>query len=64
MIKSFRELSRHTGLTPGALRNRHSDGRLPLTSKKCGRTLEFDLVEVREWVAVGMPPLPDWRKVR
>lgn len=63
MIKSFRELSRHTGLTPGALRNRHSDGRLPITSKKSGRTLEFDPVEVREWISVGMPSLPNWRQV-
>lgn len=64
MIKTFRELSRQTGLTAPSLRNRHSDGRLPLTTQKAGRSLEFDLTEVNEWVAAGMPSSPDWRKGR
>lgn len=61
MIKTFRELSRLTGLTAGSLRNRHCDGRLPLTSQKSGRSLEFDPVEVRAWVSAGMPSSQEWR---
>lgn len=64
MIKTFRELSRQTGLTAPSLRNRHCDGRLPLTTQKSGRSLEFDIVEVKEWVAAGMPSSPGWRKAR